>query len=143
MTAYLVDTNLPSELTKPTPHPDVADFLVRAGRKHVYASVVTIGEICKGIAGLPESRRRSELRNWLDEVMRPWFEGRILPVTEGVAERWGTLTAEQRLRGRQITMADGLIAATALEHGLTLVTRNVKDFEGLDVALINPWDEAS
>ena len=96
MTAYLVDTNLPSELTKPAPDPCVAEFLIAAGREHVYVSVVTIGEICKGIAGLPESRRREDLRVWIDHVMRPWFAGRVLPVTEKVAERWGTLTAEQR-----------------------------------------------
>ena len=72
--------------------------------------------------------------------MRPWFKERILPVNENVAERWGRLTAEQRRRGRQITMADGLIAATAAEYGLILVTRNVKDFDGLGVPLLNPWD---
>jgi len=71
--------------------------------------------------------------------MRPWFRGRILPLTETIAERWGILTAEQRWRGRQITMADGLIAATALEHDLTVVIRNVRDFDGLGVSLINPW----
>lgn len=79
MTAYLVDTNLPSELTKPLPNPEVEAFLIRAGRQHVYLSVVTIGEICKGIAALPQSKRRTELREWLDVVMRPWFQGRILP----------------------------------------------------------------
>ena len=129
MNGYLVDTNLPSELTKPLPNREVADFLIRAGRTHVYASVVTLGEICKGIASLPDGKRRAELQEWLDQVMRPWFQERILPVTESIAERWGGLAAEQRRRGRQLGMADGLIAATAAEHNLTLVTRNVKDFE--------------
>lgn len=140
MTRYLVDTNIPSELTNSLPDPRVKAFLVHAGKENVYASVVTVGEICKGIAGLPESKKRRELRDWLDLVMRPWFSGRLLPVTEEIAERWGTLTAEQRLRGRQITMADGLIAATALEHDLTVVTRNVKDFENLGLTMLNPWD---
>jgi predicted nucleic acid-binding protein len=72
--------------------------------------------------------------------MRPWFAGRILPVTETIAERWGMLTAEQRRQGRQIGMADGLTGATALEHGLSLATRNVKDFDGLGVTIINPWE---
>lgn len=141
MTRYLVDTNLPSELTKPMPDPCVAEFLIRAGREHVFVSVVTIGEICKGIAILPESRKRTELRDWLDSVLRPWFAGRLLPVTEEIAERWGALTGEQRSLGRQVTMADGLIAATALEHGLVLATRNVRDFEGLGVSIVNPWEE--
>jgi predicted nucleic acid-binding protein len=141
VTEYLVDTNLPSELTKPAPDPRVAEFLIQAGRERVCVSVVTIGEICKGIGALPESKRREELRVWLDRVMRPWFAGRVLTVTENIAERWGTLTGEHRRRGRQITMADGLIAATALEHDLTLVTRNVKDFEGLGLPIINPWEQ--
>lgn len=142
MTRYLVDTNLPSELTKPIPNSRVMEFLIQAGRENVHASVVTVGEICKGIAALPESNKRRELRDWLDLVMRPWFAGRLLPVTEEIAERWGILTAEERHRGRQLTMADGLIAATALEHGLTLATRNVKDFEHLGVSILNPWDTA-
>ena len=74
--------------------------------------------------------------------MRQWFRNRILPVTENIAERWGKLAGEQRRRGRQLTMAGGLIAATALEHGLTLVTRNVKDFESLGLTIINPWKSA-
>ena len=70
---YLVDTNIPSELTNPAPEPRVREFLIRAGKENVYASVVTIGEICKGIAALPESKKRRELRDWLDHVMRPWL----------------------------------------------------------------------
>lgn len=74
--------------------------------------------------------------------MRPWFGGRILPITETIAERWGTMTATQRRRGRQIATAEGLIAATALEQGLILVTRNVKDFEDLGLRILNPWEAA-
>jgi toxin FitB len=140
LNGYLVDTNVPSELTKPVPDPRVTEFLIGVAKESVYVSVVTIGEIAKGIGGLPEGKRRAELRAWLDEVMRPWFAGRVLPVTEAIAERWGTLTADQRRKGKQITMADGLIAATALEHGLTLTTRNGKDFAGLGVVLLNPWE---
>ena len=140
MNGYLVDTNLPSELTKPLPDPRVTEFLIRAGRQSVFVSVVTLGEIAKGIAGLSEGKRRDELRDWLDKVMRPWFASRILAITEPIAERWGVLAAEQRQKGRQIPMADGLIAATALEHDLVLATRNVRDFEHLGVTMVNPWD---
>ena len=122
MNAYLVDTSVPPALTKPAPDPRVEAFLIGAGRESIYASVVTIGEIRKGIRGLPVGKRRDELRRWLDDVMRPWFAGRILHVTENIADRWGTLTGDCRQRGKQVPMADGLSAATALEHELILVT---------------------
>jgi len=75
-------------------------------------------------------------------TLRSWFEGRILPVTAPIAERWGVLSGERRIQGKQIKVADGLIVATALHHKLTIVTRNVGDFAGLGVALLNPWDAA-
>jgi predicted nucleic acid-binding protein len=88
---------------------------------------------------LPESKRRNHLRQWLAHTLRPWFEGRVLPVNESIAERWGVLAGQCKLNGRPLKVEDGLIAATALEHGLTVVTRNVKDFEGLGVLVIDPW----
>ncbi len=100
---------------------------------------MTIGEISKGIATLPVSQRRTVLQAWLDQDVRSWFSGRILPVTETIAERWGHLAADGKQRGANLAVVDGIIAATALHHSLTLVTRNVKDFAGLGVALVNPW----
>jgi predicted nucleic acid-binding protein len=108
--------------------------------EQLYISVISLGEISKGIATLPESKRRSQLRRWLAQTLRPWFEGRILPVNESVAERWGLLAGQAKLRGKGLKVEDGLIAATALEHGLTLVTRNVRDFEGLGVVVLDPWN---
>lgn len=140
MKGYLVDTNIPSELTRETPDARVAAFLKNAGKESVFLSVMTIGEICKGIDLLPVSKKRSGLQSWLDTDVRSWFGGRILPVTESIAERWGHLAAATKQRGIATTVVDGVIAATALEHGLTLVTRNVKDFAGLGVVLLNPWD---
>ena len=141
MKGYLVDTNIPSELTRETPDARVAVFLENAGRESVYLSVMTVGEICKGIDVLPASRKRTALQEWLDHDVRSWFAGRILPVTESIAERWGHLAAAAKRRGVAVAVVDGVLAATAIEHGLTLVTRNIKDFAGLDVALLNPWDE--
>lgn len=90
-----------------------------------------------------ESRKRRDgLQEWLDATLRPWFEGRILPVTAPIAERWGVLSGECRSQGKQVKVADGLIVATALQHKLTIVTRNVKDFAGLGATVLNPWDEA-
>jgi toxin FitB len=137
---YLVDTNIPSELTRETPDARVAAFLKSAGKESVFLSVMTIGEICKGIDLLPVSQKRSGLQIWLDVEVRSWFAGRILPVTESIAERWGHLAATAKQRGIAVAVVDGVIAATALEHGLTLVTRNVRDFASLGVVLLNPWD---
>ena len=140
MSGYLVDTNIPSELTRERPDPRVAAFLQRADRTSVFMSVMTIGEICKGIGTLPPSQRRTGLQHWLDYDVRTWFASRILPVDEAVAERWGQLAATAKQQGVGLAVIDGIIAATALHHALTLVTRNTKDFAGLGVAMINPWD---
>jgi predicted nucleic acid-binding protein len=139
---FLVDTNIPSELTRPRPEPLVAEFLKAAGKERVYVSVLTLGEICKGIAGLPASARRTDLQNWLDTVMRPWFAGRVLPITASIAERWGFLAGDAKLRGTPLSVVDGLLAATALQHDLTVVSRNVRDFSGLGVTLLDPWTDA-
>jgi predicted nucleic acid-binding protein len=136
----LVDTNIPSELTREKPDARVAAFLRNAGKDAVFLSVMTIGEICKGIAGLPAGQRRTALQDWLDIEVRSWFAGRILPVTESIAERWGHLAATAKQQGLTLAVVDGVIAATAFHHDLTLVTRNVKDFAGLDIDISNPWE---
>jgi predicted nucleic acid-binding protein len=140
MTGFLLDTNIPSELTRVRSEPRVEQWLDDADDDELYLSVVSLGEILKGITILPEGKHRAGLQVWLDSTLRPWFAGRILPVNEAIAERWGVLSGQWRLKGKAIKMADGLIAATALEHDLTLVTRNVKDFAGFDVAIFNPWE---
>ena len=138
MKGYLVDTNVPSELTRDTPDARAADFLENTGRDSVFLSVMTLGEICKGIDMLPSSQKRNALQNWLDHDVRLWFAGRILPVTEPIAERWGHLAAIGKRKGITLAVLDGVLAATALEHGLTLVTRNVQDFANLGLVLLNP-----
>ena len=110
-----------SELTRLTSDPQVEEWLNNADDEQLFLSVISLGEILKGITILPESRRRQQLQQWVEETLRPWFDGRILPITAGIAGRWGILGGESQLRGRALTMADGLIAATALEHDLTVV----------------------
>jgi predicted nucleic acid-binding protein len=117
----------------------VEEWLDDADDERLFFSVVSLGEILKGITILPNSKRRGELQQWLDETLRPWFEGRILPVSEPIAERWGIMAGECQLRGMPLKVADGLIAATALEHGLTVVTRNIRDFADLGVTIFDPW----
>ncbi len=140
MNGYLVDTNIPSELTRRQPDVRVADFIRKAGKENLFLSVMTIGEICKGIDLLPVSQKRASLEGWLNVDVRAWFAGRILPVSEAIAEHWGRLAAGAKKQGVTLAVVDGVIAATAREHSLTLVTRNTKDYAGLGIALLNPWD---
>lgn len=140
MAGFLLDTNVPSQLTRPQPDPRVEKWLDDADDELLYVSVVSLGEILKGLTVLPAGKRRDQIQCWLDETLRPWFAGRILPVNEAIAERWGVLAGQRRLKGRHLKVADGLIAASALEHDLTVVTRNIRDFTGLGVSTLNLWD---
>jgi len=140
MPGYLLDTNIPSELIRPRPEPLVSTWLERQNDLHLYLSVVTIGELRKGLTLLPSGKKRALLEGWLESRLLPWFEGRILPISLAIANRWGAMDGEEQLRGNPLNTADGLIAATALEHDLTVVTRNVKDFARLGVSILNPWD---
>jgi toxin FitB len=140
MKGFLFDTNIPSELIRVRPEPKVVEWIRGADDEQLFLSVVTIGGISKGFTIHPDSKRRAQLQHWLDHTLRPWFAGRILPINETVAQRWGVLDGKCQLQGMPLNVADGLIAATALEHDLTIVTRNVKDFEGLGVGLFNPWE---
>ena len=142
MSGFLLDTNIPSELTRQKSAAQVERWLDEANDEELYFSVISLGEILKGITVLPVSKRRDGLQEWLDGTLRPWFEGRILPVTAPIAELWGVLSGEYRLQGKQVNVADGLIVATALHHKLTIVTRNVKDLSGFGASVLNPWDAA-
>jgi predicted nucleic acid-binding protein len=139
MNGYLLDTNIPSELTRPRPEERVAAWLESADDGQLFFSVVSLGEIVKGVSLLAPGRKRNELEQWLETTLRPWFGARILSVDEAVARRWGVLTARLERKGRKLKVSDGMIAATALVHDLTIVTRNVKDFAGLEANVINPW----
>jgi predicted nucleic acid-binding protein len=140
MKGYLLDTNIPSEMRRIRPEPRVIEWLKAANDNELYLSVITLGEIWKGFTLLRDANRRAQLEEWLKRDVRDWFADRILPVNEAVSERWGVLEGERQLRGMPLNTADGLIAATAIEHDLTLVTRNAKDFIGLSVPVINPWE---
>jgi predicted nucleic acid-binding protein len=140
MKGFLLDTNIPSEMTRPRPQPSVIGWLDDADDGQLYFSVVSLGEILKGVTLVSESKRRRQLQEWVEETLRPWFEGRILPVNQPIAERWGVLAGQCQMKGRPLKVGDGLIAATALEHDLTVVTRSAKDFADLGVTVLNPWD---
>ncbi len=139
MRGFLLDTNIPSELTRPKPDPRVERWLEDAKDENLFLSVVSLGEIRKGLRTTPAGKRRAELVEWVQTILLPWFDGRILPVSQPIAEQWGDLVGEFETRGITISMADGLIAATAIVHDLTVVTRNTKDFPTLRIPSFNPW----
>ncbi len=140
MNGFLVDTNVLSELTKPVPAPSVEAFL-RQSKDRVFVSVLSIGEIRKGIASLAANNRRAHLEDWLDNEIMPWFRDRVLPITLPIAERWGELSAQLKAKGRPRPVVDAILAATAFHHDLIFVTRNVRDFQDFSVTLLNPWEE--
>ena len=141
MSGFLLDTNVLSEFNRRgEPDQHVRRWLEAADTESLYASVVTFGEIRLGIELLPASKRRSQLQEWLERDLREWFEGRILPVDERIADRWGLLRAQAQSKGRPLSVVDAFIAASALEHNLTLVSRNVSDFPVEGLPLLNPWE---
>jgi predicted nucleic acid-binding protein len=105
----------------------------------LYASVLTLAEIRRGIEILPASKRRSQLEKWLEGELLESFGTNLLPVTRAIGDRWAVLSARAQRRGAPLAVIDGLIAATALEHDLILATRNVRDFLDLGVSIFNPW----
>ena len=139
MTGFLLDTNVISEVIKASPEPKVEAWLESTDESQVYLSVLTLGEIRKGIATLPRASRRAVLETWLETSLRRRFAGRILPVDELVADRWGRVAAAAGSRGKPLPVIDGLLAATALCHNLTLVTRNSGDVAGSGATVFNPW----
>ncbi len=134
----LLDTCVLSELYKPEPLVSVYEAVSRIPDEHLFLSVITVGEIRKGIAILPEGQRKQALLNWFLTIEREFAE-RLLPINVETAGIWGKITAKAQQNGFIVSASDGLIAATALQHGLHLMTRNVKDFEPTHAMLINPW----
>ncbi|MFI0403806.1 MAG: type II toxin-antitoxin system VapC family toxin [Cyanobium sp.] len=134
---YLIDTNVISELRRREPEPRVVQWFERKPAGLLYMSVLSLGEIRRGVENLQASERQQALRAWLEEDLPAFFAGRLLPIDAAVAHRWGRLQAEM---ARPLPAIDSLLAATALEHRLVLITRNHKDLAGLPVLVANPWD---
>jgi len=139
MSGFLLDTNCISELVRVKPEPRVLGWMEAADEALFHLSVLTLGEIRKGVAALPQSKRRTHLESWLEVELQARFSGRILPIDSHIADRWGLLAADAKRRGRALSVVDGLLAATALHHNLTIVSRNVTDFSHMQVPVLNPW----
>lgn len=135
---YLTDTNVLSELHRANGSPAVRATITAIPAARLYMSAISVGEIARGITRLPPSAKRRDLQAWADRVELQ-YAGRILVVDEHVARRWGETASRLAAAGRTLHVPDGLIAATALVHDLTLLTRNVADFADTGVRVLDPW----
>jgi predicted nucleic acid-binding protein len=138
--SYLLDTNIISELVAPVPNEDVIRWIENLDPESVFLSVITIGELKRGIEKLPDSRRKKALADWLTGDLLIRFGDHILPIDVPVILTWGTLVAQMEAMGNPLPAIDSLLAATAAENGLTLATRNVQHFEASGISLFNPWE---
>ena len=139
---YLLDTNVVSEWTKQRPDPGVVAWLAETDEDRIFISVITLAELRHGIERLPLGARRGRLDSWLSNDLPSRFETRILPVDEETANCWGKIMARGQAAGRPVSAMGAFIAAIAERHDLSLVTRNVSDFEALNLQLINPWENS-
>jgi predicted nucleic acid-binding protein len=139
MTDWLLDTNVLSELRKPSPDARVVAFVAAQPLEHLYVSDVTFAEIRFGIEQAADPRRRAELHEWLQNIVRPMFEQRVLPITEDVMFKWRLLVEDGRKAGHTFLQPDLIIAATGLHHGMTVVTRDTGDYQRTGVPVVNPW----
>jgi toxin FitB len=137
---FLLDTNVLSEVQRPAPDIRVLGWLDAVDEDRVFISVASIAELRRGIALMVNGRRREALAMWLADDLPARFAERTLPIDHAIAERWGDLMAQSRQSGVALSVMDGFFAATAHERGLTLVTRNVKDFASFGLLLLNPWE---
>jgi predicted nucleic acid-binding protein len=139
VTGFLLDTNVVSELVKPRPDDHVLRWIEETDESILFLTVLTLGEIRKGMHRLRAGRRRGRLESWLQVDLPSRFQDRILPIDAAIADRWGRISAIATAKGKPVPVIDGLLAATAIHHNLTLVTRNSSDVSGTGVATLNPW----
>jgi len=139
--AWLIDTNIVSDARKPRPDPRIVSFFSTHRTSELYISVVTFAEIRFGIELVDDHARRAVLADWLTLKLRPMFDGRVLPLSEDILLKWRSLMEQGRKSGYTYSQIDLLIAATALHHGLTVVTRDRSDYDRAGVSVLNPWED--
>jgi len=140
--SYLIDTCCISELVKKKPNPNVVKWFSDRDELSMYLSVITFGELRKGIQKLSDSKKKKELNRWVKEDLNRRFKNRVLSINMEEVNKWGEILATAEKAGKPLPAIDSLIAATALVHDLSVVTRNTKDMEGSGVEIINPWNYA-
>ncbi len=141
--SYLLDTCVISEVVKKKPEPAVVEWIRQQHEETLYLSVLSLGEIQKGVVKIREPERRARLQEWLDKDLLQRFANRILAVSPEVALTWGKLQGQAEKNGRPLPVIDGLLAAAALCSGAVVVTRNEEDFAPTGVSILNPWPKSS
>jgi toxin FitB len=141
VTGWLLDTNILSELRRPKPERKVLAFVATQPLELLYVSTVSLAEIRFGIERVADVSRRAELNDWLAQKVRPMFEQRVLAITEDVMLKWRLLVEEGRKSGHTFSQPDLIIAATALYHGVTVVSRDVSEYQRARVPVLNPWKD--
>lgn len=137
---YLLDTCVISELVKAKPNKKVVAWITKNEESNFYLSSLTFGELYKGVSKLSDSRRARKLSRWIEQDLKERFAGKILDINLPVTKTWGEIQGASESSGRPMPAIDSLIAATALTHDLTVVTRNVTDMQQSGASLLNPWD---
>src|SRR5262245_9460387 len=136
---YLIDTCVLSEPRKRRPEKKVLDWIESVEETFLHLSVLTLGELQKGIAKLGDRRKREQLQDWVELELAGRFEGRVLPIDERIANLWGRICGEAEKRGERLPVIDSLLGATALVHGLTVASRNAADISRTGAQVFNPW----
>jgi len=137
--SFLLDTCVISELVRPVPDKGVIQWIESRNEFDLYLSVLTLGEIQKGISQLSAGKKKSQLTLWLKDELEIRFAERVLPVTDAIALMWGDMLGTSEKNGQPLSVIDALIAATVTVHNLILVTRNISDFSGCSVDIVDPW----
>jgi len=138
--AWLLDTNILSELRRSRPEPKVLSFIETLPLEHMFVSVATLAELRYGIEIITDAPRRADLNAWLTNIIRPMFDQRVIPITEDIMLKWRLLVEEGRKTGHTFSQPDLIIAASAAHHGMTVVTRDRSQFDKAHVPVINPWE---
>jgi len=142
MNGYLLDTNVISEYSRVRlPDARVKTWVDAQNEDALHLSVLTLGEIRRGTTLLPAGNKRDRLERWLETELPARFTARLLPINAEIAELWGAMAGQAQLKGITLAIIDGLMAATAKHHDLTVVTRNVRDFSVWGLSVVNPWEE--
>ncbi|MCY4590037.1 MAG: type II toxin-antitoxin system VapC family toxin [Alphaproteobacteria bacterium] len=139
--AFLLDTNVISETVRPRPDKTVIDWIESQIPSDLFLAGQTLGELVRGARRVKEQARREQFERWIQQDLARQFDGRILPFDAPTAAVWGRLMGDGDRAGRRPSAADAQIAAAAIQHDLTLVTRNVKDFRNFDIRLLDPWQD--